>query len=1130
MRKEQALLAYLAVESDRPHRRDALAELFWPERPEGVARAGLRQALSDVRRAIGREYLQTTRLTAQFNTATDYWLDLELYRAQLAAARSHPHDDPEACPLCMGRLQQAVALYRGPFLAGLELDDSRAFQEWVTLHRERLFRQQGEALRRLAVYRLALGELERARRYARRWVEMDPWSERAHRQWMEVLALSGQRRGAMEQFETCRRILADELGVEPRPETVALYEQIRDGTIWTPAALPPPSLQNLPAQLTPFVGREPELGRVARLLSRPECRLLTIVGPGGVGKTRLALRAAEQIYGADTFAEGVWFVPLEDVASPDLVPVTVAEALGLDPRPKQTPEQQLLDHLRPRTMLLVLDNLEHLMHPGAQSATRGTDRGGEEAGQDPVECIDLILAILREAPGVKIVVTSRERLNCQAEFLLDLEGLPYPTQALAGSDDRSGLDYTAVQLFLERAGRVRPGIAATAGTAPSIVRICQLVEGLPLGIELAAANLGLPTGRGQGSRTCAEVAQAIQGGLDALSSSLHDLSARQRTIRVVFEDSWRLLTEGERQTYRRLSVFRGGFGPAAARAVVGEGGEACQGEDSDAQGSRGALPLQGLVDRSLVRQDGAGRDSLHPLLRQYAAEKLAAHPTEEATTRRRHARFYLTFLQEREEAFAGAQAQEGLDEVQAEMANVRAAWAWAVAQQEIEGLSAAAPTLADYYNRRGLFREGEATFGNTAEHLFEGSSIPESPVAKHLLARLRLEQARFLFMLGRYAPIHEHTRTAITLAAACDDPIVQARAELIRGYVHHKLGELLLAQSCYERALSLARTGNPDGGLPVLKSRLEVQANSLNGLAMVARRQGRYGEAERYLEQSLRAAREAHDLAGQCRALNGLGMVVSRRGDLSQALDHYQGALDAARSCGDRALEGALLNNLGNVHLHLGLYAEAGTHYEQALEIQREIGARAKAISASFNLGLVHHYRGDQETARSRFQQALAIAGEMGHRRAQAFAWLGMGHALLGLQALSQAREAYQRAVTLRLELDQAHLTAEPQAGLARVCLAQGDLGQAQSHVEALLDHLASGETFADAVSPFQVCLTCYRVLGADQDPRAEELLKTAHGLLQEQAAKITDEQLRHSFLENVATHRELVQAFEQTC
>jgi tetratricopeptide (TPR) repeat protein len=567
--------------------------------------------------------------------------------------------------------------------------------------------------------------------------------------------------------------------------------------------------------------------------------------------------------------------------------------------------------------------------------------------------------------------------------------------------------------------------------------------------------------------------------------------------------------------------------------VVGEGGEGSQrgdsdGEGSDGQGSDGGLPLQALVDRSLVRQDGAGRYSLHPLLRQYAAEKLAQDPEEEAATRAQHGRFYLAFLEAQEEAIAGPRAKEGLERIQGEVANVRAAWAWGVAQHEIDGLSAATPTLAHYYNRRGLFREGEVTFGNTAAHLFGASPVPKSPVAMGLLARLRLEQARFLFGLGAYARIPEYAQAAITLAAACHDSNIEAQAELIRGHVHHNLGELLQAQGCYERALSLARTGSPDRGLPVLNSQFEAEANSLNGLAMVAKRQGRYDEAERYLEQSLQTALRADDLAGQCRALNGLGTVVSRRGDLSQALDHYREALAAARACGDRALEGALLNNLGNMHLHLGLYAEARVHYEQALEVQCDIGARAKEISGSFNLGLVHHYQGDQQAARSRFQQALTLAESMGDRRAQAFVQLGMGHALLGLEILTEAREAYQRAITLRLELDQPHLTAEPLAGLARVCLAQGDLGQAQSHVEELLDHLASGETFADAVSPFQVYLTCYRVLDANQDPRAPGILTTAHELLQGQAAKITDEKLRRSFLESVVAHRELIQALER--
>jgi predicted ATPase/DNA-binding SARP family transcriptional activator/Tfp pilus assembly protein PilF len=1134
-RKQKALLAYLTVETDREHRRDALAELFWPERPEGVARASLRQALSDLRRAIGGKHLLTTRHTAQFNTASDHWLDLTIYRTHLEATRHHPHDNPDTCPVCMGRLQQAVALYRGEFLADLELDDSREFQEWVTVLRERLSRQQGGALQRLTLYRQGLGDLARARRYARQWVELDPWSERAHRLRMEVLALGGQRRAALEQYETCRRMLAEELGLKPGPETVALYEQIRDGMIRPMADRPPAqALQNLPAHLTPFVGRQRELDLVDQLLSKPDCRLLTVVGPGGVGKTRLALRAAERIYGADTFAEGVWFVPLENIPSPSLLTATVAEVLGLALKSQQTPEAQLLDHLRPRTMLLVLDNLEHMLHPNPLPERQGTDPAGQgEEGPDEAECADLLLEILREAPGIKILVTSRERLNCKAEFLLALKGLPHP-QDLTGLGDPaassgqalSGLDYPAPQLFLERAGRAQAGFAATEETAPAIVRICQLVEGLPLGIELAAASLG----PGAGARSCEQIAGAIHEGLDALAAPLRDLPRRQRSIHAVFEHSWQLLSEVERDIYRRLSVFRGGFDLQAARTVVWQAEDDKGGRSGRASYAR--LPLQGLADRSLLRLeaaeqgDGATRYSLHPLLRQCAAEKLAENPGEEAATRERHGRFYLAFLEAREEAITGPQAEEGLDQIQGEIANVRAAWAWGVAQNAIDALHQSVSTLAHFYNCRGLFQEGEAAFRRTAEHLFGASPIPESPVSVRLLACLRLEQARFLFGLGEYARIPKYAKAAITLAKACHDPTLQAEAELIRGHVHHNLGELLQAQGCYERALSQSTAGSSGGQPPVPRDRLEVEARSLNDLAMVAKRQGRLHEAERYLERSLRAAREADDLAGQCRALNGLGMVLSRRGDYAQALLHSREALEAARACGDRRLEGSLLNNQGNMHLRLGFYDEAGAHYERALEIQQEISARQKEIPAWFNLGLVHHYLGDEEIAQSRFQQALRIAEALGDPRSQGFAWMGMGHALLGLRHLDEARDAYQKAVTLRLGLGQAHLTAEPLAGLARVCLAQGDPGQAQSHVEEILLYLGSGGTLEGLLSPFQVYLTCHHVLEANQDSRAATVLETAHDLLQAQAAKITDQKLRHSFLKNVAAHRELVQAF----
>jgi tetratricopeptide (TPR) repeat protein len=476
----------------------------------------------------------------------------------------------------------------------------------------------------------------------------------------------------------------------------------------------------------------------------------------------------------------------------------------------------------------------------------------------------------------------------------------------------------------------------------------------------------------------------------------------------------------------------------------------------------------------------------------------------------------------------GERAKEALDQIQVEIANVRAAWEWRVAQNEIDSLCQSAPTLAHFYNRRGLFQEGETIFRNATEHLFRASPLPDSPVSRRLLARLRLEQARFLYGMGEYAHIAEYTQVAITLAAACGDQTLEAQADLIQGHVHHIHGEMLPARNCYERALSLSRSGSPDAGVPDLKMRREVEANSLNSLALVSKRKGEYDEAERYLEQSLQAARGAKDLAGQCRALNGLGYVVSLRGDFYGALAYYQEALHDARASGDRSLEGALLNNLGNIYLRLGLCDEAIAHYEQALEIQRGIGARQKEITPRFNLGLIHHYIGEQKIALSRFQEALQIAQAMGDRRAQGYAWMGMGHAHLGLDALADANASYQNAITLRRELDQTHLIAEPLAGLAQVALGQKDLAQAMEISEGILEQLENG-SLDGTTDPFQVYLTCYYVLKANHDARAGKFLCSAHQKLQKRAADIGDEGLRRSFLENVPSQRELMRLYRES-
>ena len=293
----RALLSYLAVESRRPHRREALADLLWPDRPEQAARHNLRQALSNIRRVIGDRdaspaFLLITRQTVQFNQASDYWLDVTAFTTLLETCKTHLHRRLEVCRPCMQRLEQTAELYRGNFLEGFTLVDSRPFEEWVLTQQEWLHHQVMTVFRHLARYHEQLGEYELAQRYTMRQLELEPWREEAHRRLMRLLAFDGQRSAALAQYETCRRMLAEELGVEPAEETTTLFAQIEAGELSHLGPTIPP--HNLPAQLTSFVGREAELALITERLGNPNYRLVTLVGPGGVGKTRLALKAAAQ--------------------------------------------------------------------------------------------------------------------------------------------------------------------------------------------------------------------------------------------------------------------------------------------------------------------------------------------------------------------------------------------------------------------------------------------------------------------------------------------------------------------------------------------------------------------------------------------------------------------------------------------------------------------------------------------------------------------------------------------------------------------------------------------------------------------------------------------------------------------
>jgi DNA-binding SARP family transcriptional activator/predicted ATPase len=611
--KAMALLAYLAV-SGEAQPRDTLATLFWPESSQSLARNSLRRDLSILNKALGRGWLIIERESVGLRHP-GIWLDVAYFRQRLAGCRTHGHPVEAVCSACLQPLTEAVTLYRDDFLAGFSLADCPGFDEWHFFQAEALRQELASALERLVHGYSIQGEYEAALPHARRRLALDPLHEPAHRQLMLLYARTGQQGAALRQYQLCVQTLQEDLGVAPAPETTAMYQQIRAATASKGAAtsLPdkdadfPPTqsrpTNNLPVPTTPFVGRVEGLAEIARRLTDPACRLLTLTGPGGVGKTRLAIQAARTLvddsFGPTTFTGGVYFVRLVSVGSPDGVIPAIANALGTSLSGDGAPQEQLLNFLHQKEMLLILDNFEHLLPPSPADGEKDKVDPDREAANSAT----LVADILSAEPGIKILVTSWEALNLQGEWVYPVAGMRYPLAAIVNGDTLlpDVERYSAVQLFAQSARRVRPDFSLSTEQA-CVLHICRLVEGLPLALELAAAWLKI--------LSCAEVAREIEHSLDFLSTSLRNVPARHRSMRAVFEHSWQLLTQPEQHILRQLSTLRGDFSHEAAEQVTGA-----------------SLPeLVALVDKSLLRITPTGRYRMHELLRQFAAEKLEDSP------------------------------------------------------------------------------------------------------------------------------------------------------------------------------------------------------------------------------------------------------------------------------------------------------------------------------------------------------------------------------------------------------------------------------------------------------------------------------------------------------------------------
>jgi predicted ATPase len=618
---------------------------------------------------------------------------------------------------------------------------------------------------------------------------------------------------------------------------------------------------SIPTQTTPLIGRETELVEMGAMLENPACRLITIVGTGGIGKTRLALAAAAEQ--ADVFTYGAAFVPLAAISSAQFLAPAILGALDVEPQGQRDRREQLLDYLREKELLLVLDNVEQFLVP---------DKSESEG------LTDLLAAILERAPGVTLLVTSRERLALPGEWMFDLPGLNYPPRELLNGIDA----YSAVRLFMQRAGQVRRQFALAEGEARAVARICRLVEGLPLAIELAAAALR--------TRSCAAIARAIERNVAALAIELRAVPERHRSIWATFEHSWRLLSDEERQVFPRLSVFRGGFEEDAAAQV--------------AQASPHLLAS--LVDKSLLRWDGVERYDMQELVRQYAGEKLQQASQADAM-RRIHALYFLAFAETAEPNLTSSARGQWLKQLDQEHDNLRAALAWS--QETVDAGETSLRLVGalfwfwffrNYVSEGRSWAEGALTTASTsgpprawANALYSAgflAFVQEDFAA----ARARLTEsverwqetqdrrglawalsnlALVLCNYEDYSVADDLGAESVAILRELEDPWGLACVMYHFGNVAYKRGDYATARPRYEESLAFwRRVADPWG-----------QAMPLYRLGLIACKQGDYVSARRLLEESLALRRQAGHKYHILLSLSGLAEVALGQGNCQQA-------------------------------------------------------------------------------------------------------------------------------------------------------------------------------------------------------------------------------------------------------
>ncbi|MGD2252401.1 MAG: BTAD domain-containing putative transcriptional regulator, partial [Anaerolineales bacterium] len=840
----------LAVTSRR-HAREKVAELLWSGLSQGSAMANLRVVLTSLRKEIGT-YLDVDRFSVGLDPSAEIWVDAVAFEQFLES----------------GDLTAALALYRGDFLESYHISRAEGFEDWTIQQRERLRQAAINAYQQIAQLLIRREKYDEAFSYAQKLLAMNPLMEAAHRNLMRLYAWTDRRQAALRQYEYCKEILAQELAVEPAAATTELYEAILH-EVPLPELSTPDRQNNLPTPLTPFVGRREEIAQICALLEGTTARLLTLVGLGGSGKSRLAIEVARRQL--DNFKDGVFYVSLVGLEAEQSILPGLAEAMDFHLTAFIEALPQVINYLRQKNTLLIFDNFEHL--PGG-------------AG--------IVASLLESAPEIKVLATSRRVLNVHGEHVCRVQGLRFPAENKI--EDPS--NYDSIKLFVQCVERSKGDFRPTQTDLRAIVQISRLVEGMPLALELSASWMN--------TMPAAAIAQKIEKDVSFLTADLEGLASRHRSMRAVLERTWSMLNSSKRTALTRLSVFRGGFDRQAALQVA---------EVDDAM-------LRRLLSDNVITRHPLGRFSMHELLRLFAEEKLESTAGDMEKARDAHAQCFLEFIRAHENDIMSGRLQDALKELK----NIQAAYRWA-AERPLPGwIRQTFWAVNSIYLFQGRLAEGIAAHSLALERLGPSRGDREVEIAYGVIFALLgflssstsgTEQAQVHIDLSRRllqsqeAPLERATADVAALyftnlryrqreeaTKLCEETLARFRScgcmwgEVltlnIQGSICLEQGSIQESLACFEQSHEISRRHNHTFGL----------AHALDGLGRVNFYRGEYESARQYFRKSLEEHRAIAFRHREAEVQNFLADACLAAGNVEEATANYQGALQIYQEVG----------------------------------------------------------------------------------------------------------------------------------------------------------------------------------------------------------------------------------------